>query len=390
MLSFILHQILSLRTKSVSIIFIITIFTILLSVFVFISKNTIGALEYYSPHMVDSSRVTFASKTSIFDILSRSGWWIDSDEVLRIQKDELFSRTRLFTFIDTNIVGGFDIFTFHLDTDIPVFWIEDSAWDISGFGISPSMIHYYNLELAGSHPMFPSLDASFLKGKLVSLTFGASKIFQVSTPSSSPLRGSIVSIDSDYPWFGIVAPLSQIEPKLHEIWNIPRQPYKIIAYMKDPTQRSIIEEKYSKLQPVFDKDLIDKQESQFRAIQLSIFAVGWFFSLIVIALLFILFVWFYREKESIFRLLRVYGIWFPYRQFILYGETVIFMIFGNTLAILSLFVSQSFLIERFSWFLRLHGILVPILSNSFSDTLLVCAISCILITWITFFTSRRA
>lgn len=180
----------------------------------FLFRNVTQALEYYGVTDIDPSRVVFTVENTVFDMFAHDAGGITPQEVEKIFADTRFRRVRALSFVDTNIVGGFDIFAFHLDFDVPVFTLRDSFGDMDGFGISPSMIHFYNLELAGTHPMFPTLDAHILQGKRVSLTFGTSKLFQSYASGSSPLKGSIVSIDRDYPGFGVVAPLSRVSPKL--------------------------------------------------------------------------------------------------------------------------------------------------------------------------------
>lgn len=54
---------------------------------------------------------------------------------------------------------------------MPVFSLYDSREAFQGVGIPTSMLQYYNLEFAGSHPMFPHLDEKSLIRKGVKLTF---------------------------------------------------------------------------------------------------------------------------------------------------------------------------------------------------------------------------
>lgn len=54
---------------------------------------------------------------------------------------------------------------------MPVFSLYDSREVFQGVGIPTSMLQYYNLEFAGSHPMFLYLDEKSLLRKGVKLTF---------------------------------------------------------------------------------------------------------------------------------------------------------------------------------------------------------------------------
>lgn len=389
MLSFIFSHIFSLKIRSLSIILVVTLLSFLIAVFVIIYKNTLSALDFYGPTNIDPTRVTFVSQTSIFDMFAKDGWGIDPAILRQIQNDPSFIRTRSFAFVDTNTIGWFDIFSFHLDTDVPVFTLDDSKWDLRGFGISPSMIHYYNIELAGSHPMFPTLDEDFLEWKKISLVFGASKIFQVWGTPSTPLEWSIVSVDSDYPGFGVVGSRRDIEKKLSEIGVSPRQPYKVIAYMKDLSDRMKVEESYSSFLPKFDSDLIEQRQKQFRALFLSLFGVGAIFGFIVLILLVLLFLGYFREKEPLFRLAHVYGIASPYKQVLLFAESTIFLIFGTIISILVIVFFQNFIFSYLSRFFHEHGVLFPLVSLSSFEIFLLISFSTIILMWVIFFTSRK-
>jgi hypothetical protein len=162
MLSFFIHHIFSLKARSFGIFIAIILLSFLFFLSLLIYKNTLSLLDYYSLSTIDAKRVTFASESSVFDIFNKSGGGIPDNRIEEIRNDTLFSRTRIFSFVETNVIGGFDIFAFHFDVDIPVFSLDDSQGSLTGFGISPAMMHYYNLELAGSHPLFPTVDTGFL------------------------------------------------------------------------------------------------------------------------------------------------------------------------------------------------------------------------------------
>ncbi len=389
MFAFIFSHIFSLKLRSLSIIFTVILFSFLLALFASLYLNILSTLGYYGPTHTDPTRVTFVSQVSIFDMFAKNGWGIESALLSKIQNDPIFVRTRSFAFVDTNTIWGFDIFSFHLDTDIPVFTLDDSKGDIWWFGISPSMIHYYNIELAGSHPMFPKLDERFLEWKNISLTFGASKIFQMWGTPSTPLRWSIVSVDSDYPGFGIVWSRTEIERKLAEIDISPRQPYKIVAYMKTSDSRSQVENTYSNFLPKFDGDLIIERQKQFRALLLTIFGFGSIFGGIILILISFLFFGYFREKESLFRLAHVYGIAFPYRQILLFWEAYILILLGICMSVFTIVSLENLSFPILSKFLRDHGVLFPLISLSFWWILLLVSFSMIILIWVIFFTSRK-
>ena len=133
------------------------------------------------------------------------------------------------------VLAKFSLFSFGLETDIPVFSVTDTALSGSGIpvGISRSMVDFYNLQFAGSSAMFPKINESFLIGQSVRVTFGASKIFPSLPTIATAIDANIVRIGDDFPGFGLVIPESIVRQKMQEIGYTLAPPYKIVAYMKD-------------------------------------------------------------------------------------------------------------------------------------------------------------
>lgn len=63
------------------------------------------------------------------------------------------------------------------------------------------MVDFYNLQFAGSSPMFPKVNESFLIGQTVRITFGASKIFPSLPNIATPIDGTVTRIGNDFPGF---------------------------------------------------------------------------------------------------------------------------------------------------------------------------------------------
>lgn len=63
------------------------------------------------------------------------------------------------------------------------------------------MVDFYNVQFAGSSPMFPKVSETFIKGQGVKITFGASKIFPSLPRIATPIDGNIVRIGDDFPGF---------------------------------------------------------------------------------------------------------------------------------------------------------------------------------------------
>lgn len=122
-----------------------------------------------------------------------------------------------------------------MESDIPVFAVTDNVLTGSRIpvGLSRSMIDFYNLQFAGSSPMFPRVTESFLLGQSVEVTVGASKIFPSLPSIATPFKGTISHIGDDFPGFGIVLPESIIRNSMQEIGYTLGNPYKIVAYLKN-------------------------------------------------------------------------------------------------------------------------------------------------------------
>ena len=72
-----------------------------------------------------------------------------------------------FSLVELPVVAKFSLFSFSLETDIPVFSVTDSAIIGSGIpvGISRAMVDFYNIQFAGSSQMFPKVNETFLIGQ---------------------------------------------------------------------------------------------------------------------------------------------------------------------------------------------------------------------------------
>ena len=66
-------------------------------------------------------------------------------------------------------------------------------------GISQILIDFYNKEFSGTSPFFPLFTKEMVLGQKITLVFGKSKLFSLSSTPSSPLIGTITSVKNDYP-----------------------------------------------------------------------------------------------------------------------------------------------------------------------------------------------
>lgn len=149
--------------------------------------------------------------------------------------------------------------------------------------------------------------------------------------------------------------------------------------MKDSNDRRKVEQSYASFLPKFDSDLIMERQKQFRALFLTLFGIGVLFGGIILVLLSLLFLGYFREKAPLFRLARVYGIAFPYRQVLLFAESGIFLILGTIISILVIIFLQKFTLSHLSKFFHEHGVLFPIISLSPLEITMLISFSTIIL-----------
>ena len=183
--------------------FIACICIVSLSILLFFYQNIVGALTYYNYSTVDERRFTLRSDTNFFTLFSRNSVGLPSGIVDELQSSSRFDRIQSFSLVELPVLAKFSLFSFGLETDIPVFSVTDSA--LTGatlpIGISRSMVDFYNIQFAGTSIMFPKVTESFLIGQSVKITFGASKIFPSLSHIATPIDGTIVRIGDDFPGF---------------------------------------------------------------------------------------------------------------------------------------------------------------------------------------------
>jgi hypothetical protein len=246
------------------------------------------------------------------------------------------------------VVAKFSLFSFGLETDIPVFSVTDSAITGSGIpvGISRSMIDFYNIQFAGSSLMFPKVNEAFLLGQTVRLTFGASKIFPSLQTIATPIDGTIARIGNDFPGFGLVIPESIVRSKMQEVGYTLSPPYKIVAYMKDTMNKKQVQEKYSLYNPEFDIDAIAKTQEKilfFRNIFLgiSLFLVS-IFGVFFVILLFS----FFRERRDVFRVIYIFGLSGFRARVLTLAEPLVLLISGGIIGSIVGYLIVGWLIEK--------------------------------------------
>ena len=353
------------RTLSIFSAFFLSNF--LLFLFFFVFSNIESWVKYYTLQGIDEKRVTLTKSTSLFDLLDRSSWGIDSATLERVKSDGDIAEYKIFRFIDVPILGTFHIFQFSLSIDVPVFSLESSSGRLVWVGISTSMLNYYNLELAWSYPLFPPFRAQDLIGKGVSLEFGASKLFAYSWASVENYSSTIEHIDPDYPWFGIVIDNTLAEEKLKRLHMTLANPYRIVMKYREVPDRKHIEARYRWMQLSFDSDTIQEKEKNFSNLHTLMAIFVWANLSILYGFLLLLFLGYFREKWDAYILIRQFKVGFWWTIFLLWGEIGSILVLSVFITIIALPLLQNEIIQSVEHFLTLHQIFFPVIPISFWD-----------------------
>lgn len=380
MLHFFTSHIRSHLFRSISMVLISSISMIVMIVLLFCYQNISWALMRYSYGTVDEHRFTLQSDSNFFSLFSKSSHGLPATLTSELESSNQFARIQSFSLVELPVVAKFSLFTFWLETDIPVFSVTDSVITGSGIpvGISRAMVDFYNVQFAGSSEVFPKINENFLLGQSVRLTFGASKIFPSLPTIATPIDGTIVQIGNDFPGFGLVIPESIVRSKMQEIWYSLSPPYKIVAYMKDIQDKKMVQEKYGKYNPEFDIDSITKTQTKilfFRNIFLgiSVFLVS-IFGIFFIVLLFS----FFRERRDVFRVIYIFGLSGFRARILTLAEPLVLLIFGSILGSLFSYGMVWWMVERGSLELISRGIGYILIPVQISLLLSICLGLCII------------
>jgi hypothetical protein len=267
-------------------------------------------LTRYSYGSVDEKRFTLNSDTNLFSLFAKNTQRLPTTLATELETSGQFEKIQSFSLVEIPVVAKFSLFSFALETDIPVFSVTDSILSGSSIpvGISRSMVDFYNLQFAGSSPMFPKVNEDFLIGQKTRLTFGASKIFPSLPTIAAPIDGTIVRIGDDFPGFGLVIPESIARDKMQEVGYTLAPPYKIVAYMKDLKYRGLIEQKYSAYNPEFDIDAMAKTQEKIYFFRNIFLGISLFFVTIFSIFFVILLFSFFRERRDVFRVVYIFGL----------------------------------------------------------------------------------
>lgn len=380
MFFFLLHNLSSSWTRTVSIVLATFMSAFIWFVFYFLYINLGSWISYYTLDGIDEKRFSITAGSNIFQLFDREKWWISSTVIEEIKKDTDIERYREFRFLDISVLWKFDLFKFSLDIDVPTFSIRDSVTWTDGVGISSRMLKYYNLEFAWSHAFFPVFSEADIVGRGVTLVFGASKVFSLPEKSENSYSTKITHIDGDYPWFGVVIPYDVADREMRKLGYTQNAPYKIIGYLKDISSRTAVESRYSGYNLKFDADTIIEQKQTLRTIAEMLVSVMVSILAILYWFLFLLFGGYFREKEYVFSLIEQYKIRGMGRYMLVFLEPILLILSWYVVYLLTIYVWQSYGAWLLQGFLQSKNIFFPLLSVSSSSISAIGFVSITLLT----------
>lgn len=348
------------KAKSLGFLITVILFFFLTVWLFFVYKNIIHALDYYvASSYVDPTRVEMTSWGNILTLFTDNDG-INNNTLESIMSDTLLHDQESYVLVEYPLMAKFSLFSFALETDIPVFAYSGKTLTGTDIGISKKMLDYYNIQFAGSTAMFPMMNEAFLKWQKIQITVGASKLFNIDTAPTLPFEWTITSISPNYPGFWLVIPRAILEKKLSEIWQKLWNPYKVIAFMNHASDREKIEKKYKNLQLSFDVDKIQDLKNKILAVQMIFLAVFLLIGGIIFVLFLYLLTGIFSESTSIYRMIRIYGTGTLYTRMLTLGEPTILLAFGIIIGMVSAWWIEKLLMNSLRSFLENHGLLFQI------------------------------
>lgn len=380
MISFFFSHIRTHLFRNISMFLVSGICVIALTMFLFFYQNIAGALLHFNYNIVDEHRFTLRSDTNFFTLFSKNSSWLPSTLVSELIDSNRFEKIQSFSLVELPVLAKFSLFSFGLETDIPVFSVTDGVLVGSGIpiGISRSMVDFYNVQFAGSSPMFPKVSEAFIKGQSVEITFGASKIFPSLSRIATPITGNIVRIGDDFPGFWIVIPESIVKSKMQEIGYNLGPPYKIVAYMKDINDRSMVATKYADYNPEFDSDSIAKFREQIFFLRNIFLGISLIISGILGIFFIILLFSFFRERRDVFRIVYIFGLSGIRARILTLAEPIFLLGVGSFSGLFFGYWIVWWLAEIWRSELLHRGIVFPLLPPSSSSLVIICILVCLI------------
>ncbi len=345
----------------------------------FLYINTIRIFEYYSIWDVNQDRFEVTKEGwGVLSLLHKDSASIDDSIQTMIAEDDSIQWWYWFTLVELPVVVTMNIFSFTLETDVPVFAVSDNYFcknettcsleNHMPIGISRLLFDFYNTNLAGSAQFFPRFPEWILKWQSMEFSFWTSKIFDYKLPNPSILTWVVQKIEWDLPWFGITLPRSSVEKSMNALGFYIGKPYKIIWYIEHGVSPESIREKYKKhgVNVLFDSDKtenIHKKLSLYQTLLLSVSIINSLFFYILIGFLLTGFI---REITPFLEYLRRIGVNTRKAFGFITLYTWILSIWAISIGIVCIIGSNLFLLPKFVSIIENIGISTGIIPISLS------------------------
>ncbi|PID84109.1 hypothetical protein CSB09_02420 [Candidatus Gracilibacteria bacterium] len=332
--------------------------------------------------VVNPHRISIVGESNIFSLITKGGGGLLDEDIKHIENDPKLENIQTFTLIQYPVTGDFSVFSFGLESDIPVFALSGNTLDSNGVGISKKMLEYYNLQFAGSSPLFPKIDKNFIIGKDVTVTIGKSKIFNLQgKKSATPIHTKITNIHPDYPGFGIVLDRDIVERSMSEIGLSLGNPYKIIAYVKNLDDIPKIREEYKHLKVNFDQDIIRENGEKLTILKQVFFVAFCIIISIVGSIILFLLGSLLREIRHIYRLIHRLGMSGFRTHILTLGEPILLTAIGGILGGICIWLCFSSFGAFLMQILPEKGILFPLITPNTAEIWLyvACTISVLIL-----------
>lgn len=327
----------------------------------FVYKNITSATGYYSSSSIgDATRIEITADNNLLTLFTHRDSWIKDTDMRSILADKSLTGTEIFTLVEYPVVAKFSLFSFWLETDIPIFAL--SGWNLkeNEIGISQKMLDYYNAQFAGSSAMFPEIGRDFLIGQSVIITVGQSKLFNINQTAATPITAHIADINPSYPWFWLILRENVLQNKLKEIGQNLGNPYKIVTHMTNSHERESIEKKYKHLAVSFDADKIQDLEKKLSGIRMIfswiLITIGCILSVIIGFLLGSIL----RESTSRYNMIQTFGIPSLYSWILTIGEPLLIILIATIISYGCLYFSINLSESRIELFLKDNGLFFPL------------------------------
>lgn len=221
---------------------------------------------------VNFKRFDIYLKSAVSSI-SLSNSWFDQASISKINELKFDPNIdKLYYFYNTKLPFSIkiDMFWNKIDTDVFLFvvsdnffsdhWITNLSWDVLNFGISQSLIEFYNLQLA-NWEYFPKVPQELFYGISFD-TFFWKSVFMNFAVNDYTQKWKIAVIDNILPVIWLTLPYSSAEKIFNQLWRNDILLNRVVWYAKTEWYVNVIESKFPEFSISSDQKIISKIEDK--------------------------------------------------------------------------------------------------------------------------------